>query len=127
MKLWAVLSSLITLNLSGCGYNTLQRNDEQLKSSWAEVVNQYQRCADLIPNLVKPVKDFAVQEKDGLPGVASARAKVGSIQATPELLNSPGAFANFTVENGQEISGALKVNFARAPSKPQARIQGATK
>lgn len=127
MKLWAVLSSLITLNLSGCGYNTLQRNDEQLKSSWAEVVNQYQRCADLIPNLVKPVKGFAVQEKDGLLGVASARAKVGSSRATPELLNSPGAFANFTVENEQEISGALKVNFARASAKPQARIQGATK
>ena len=127
MKLWAVLASLVSFSLTGCGYNTLQSNDEQIKSSWAEVVNQYQRRADLIPTLVNTVKGFAVLEKDGLLGVTNARAKVGSIRATPELLNSPGAYANFTVENEQEISGALKVNFARAPAKPQARIQGATK
>ena len=79
----------------GCGYNTLQTTDEQVKASWAEVVNQYQRRADLIPNLVETVKGFAGQERDVLLAVPNARAKVGSIQATPELVNDPQAFARF--------------------------------
>ena len=87
------LLALVTLSLTGCGYNTLQSNDEQIKASWSEVVNQYQRRADLVPNLVNTVKGFAAQEKDVLLGVTNARAKVGSIQATPELLNNPEAFA----------------------------------
>jgi LemA protein len=84
-----------TLGLTGCGYNTLQSQDEQIKSAWGEVLNQYQRRADLIPNLVETVKGFAGQEKDILLGVTNARSKVGGIQATPELVNDPDAFAKF--------------------------------
>ena len=95
-----------TLLLSGCGYNTLQRNDEQIKAAWAEVVNQYQRRSDLIPNLVNTVKGFAAQEQAVLLGVTNARAKVGSIQATPELVNDPQAFTRFQQAQG-ELSSAL--------------------
>ena len=105
-KLWVALAVLVALSLTGCGYNTLQVNDEQIKSSWSEVVNQYQRRADLVPNLVNTVKGFAAQEKDVLLGVTNARAKVGSIQATPELVNNPAAFAQFQAAQG-ELSGAL--------------------
>ncbi len=92
--------------LSGCGYNAMQAQDEQVKSAWSEVLNQYQRRADLIPNLVNTVKGFAVQEQTVLLGVTEARAKVGSIQATPELVNDPAAFAKFTAAQGQ-LSSAL--------------------
>ena len=92
--------------LSGCGYNAIQAQDEQVKSAWSEVLNQYQRRADLIPNLVNTVKGFAEQEKTVLLGVTEARAKVGSLQATPELVNDPAAFAKFTAAQGQ-LSGAL--------------------
>jgi LemA protein len=101
----AVLVPLSVL-LSGCGYNTLQSTDETIKSSWAEVVNQYQRRADLIPNLVNTVKGYAQQEKDVLTAVTEARAKVGTIQATPELINDPNAFAKFQSAQG-ELSSAL--------------------
>jgi LemA protein len=84
-----VLAALATLSLTNCGYNAIQTNDEQVKANWSEVVNQYQRRADLVPNLVNSVKGFAQQEKDVLLGVTNARAKVGSIQATPEVLNDP--------------------------------------
>ena len=77
------------LSLTNCGYNAIQTNDEQVKSSWSEVVNQYQRRADLVPNLVNSVKGFAQQEKDVLLGVTNARAKVGSVQATPEVSTIP--------------------------------------
>ena len=92
--------------LQGCGYNTMQAGDQQIKASWAEVVNQYQRRADLIPNLVETVKGFAGQEQAVLLGVTNARAKVGSIQATPELVNDPQAFARFQQAQG-ELSSAL--------------------
>ncbi len=92
--------------LSGCGYNTLQEQDQQIKAAWAEVLNQYQRRADLIPNLVNTVKGFAAQEQQVLLGVTNARAKVGSIQATPELLNNPQAFNQFQQAQG-ELSSAL--------------------
>jgi LemA protein len=95
-----------TALLSGCGYNTLQSTDEQTKAGWAEVVNQYQRRADLIPNLVETVKGFAAQEQQVLLGVTNARARVGSIQATPELINDPQAFAKFQQAQG-ELSSAL--------------------
>jgi LemA protein len=85
----------ITLGLSGCGYNEMQRGDEQIKASWSEVLNQYQRRADLVPNLVNTVKGFAAQEQQILIQVTEARARVGSIQATPELINDPAAFAKF--------------------------------
>src|SRR5690606_11212240 len=104
-----LLSFLIfasALTLSGCGYNTLQSTDEQIKSSWSEVVNQYQRRADLIPNLVNTVKGFAAQEKELLLGVTEARSKASSIQATPELINDPEAFTRFQGAQG-ELSSAL--------------------
>jgi LemA protein len=88
------------LLLSGCGYNTMQSQDEQVKAAWSEVINQYQRRADLVPNLVNTVKGFAAQEQQVLLGVTEARAKVGSIQATPELLNDPAAFAKFQAAQG---------------------------
>ena len=97
-----------TALLSGCGYNTLQSTDEQIKAGWAEVVNQYQRRADLIPNLVETVKGFAAQEQQVLLGVTQARSRVGSIQATPELVNDPQAFARF-----QEAQGALSSALSR--------------
>jgi LemA protein len=94
-KLLAAVVVLITAGLAGCGYNDIQRTDEQVKSAWAEVLNQYQRRADLIPNLVNTVKGFAAQEQQVLIQVTEARSRVGSIQATPELLNDPVAFRNF--------------------------------
>lgn len=104
--LWVVL--LATL-LSSCGYNTFQTTDEQIKASWAEVLNQYQRRADLIPNLVNTVKGYAAQEKSVLLGVTEARAKVGSIQATPELINDPEAFAKFQAAQGQLTSALSRL------------------
>src|SRR5947199_1699785 len=105
-RLWTVLAALATLSLTNCGYNAIQTNDEQVKANWSEVVNQYQRRADLVPNLVNSVKGFAQQEKDVLLGVTNARAKVGSIQATPEVLNDPAAFQKFQAAQS-ELSGAL--------------------
>ena len=97
---------LLAIQLTGCGYNTFQTQDEQIKASWAEVVNQYQRRADLIPNLVETVRGFAQQERDVLIGVTEARARVGSVQATPEVLEDPQAFAQFQAAQG-ELSSAL--------------------
>jgi len=117
-KSWAALAALVALSLTGCGYNTLQGNDEQTKASWSEVVNQYQRRADLVPNLVNTVKGFAAQEKEVLLGVTNARAKVGSIQATPELLNNPETFAKFQAAQG-ELSGALSRLLLVSENYPQ--------
>jgi LemA protein len=102
----AITLIAVTVSLSGCGYNTLQRTDEQIKAAWAEVVNQYQRRSDLIPNLVNTVKGFAAQEQQVLLGVTNARARVGTIQATPELINDPQAFTRFQQAQG-ELSSAL--------------------
>ena len=117
-RLWTVLAALATLSLTNCGYNAIQTNDEQVKSSWSEVLNQYQRRADLVPNLVNSVKGFAQQEKDVLLGVTNARAKVGSIQATPELVNDPGAFAKFTAAQG-ELTSALSKLLVVTENYPQ--------
>jgi LemA protein len=117
-KSWVVLTVLVASILGGCGYNTFQSSDEQIKSSWSEVLNQYQRRADLIPNLVNTVKGFAAQEKDVLLGVTNARARVGGIQATPELLNNPEAFAKFQAAQGQ-LSGALSRLLVVAEKYPQ--------
>src|SRR5687768_9524062 len=106
------------LALGGCGYNTLQSTDEQIKASWGEVLNQYQRRADLIPNLVNVVKGFAAQEKEVLLGVTNARSRVGSIQATPELINDPEAFAKFQSAQG-ELSSALSRLLVVAENYPQ--------
>ncbi|MFZ6770853.1 LemA family protein [Undibacterium sp. Di26W] len=117
-KFWLLLSAILLLNISGCGYNSFQSGDEQVKSSWSEVLNQYQRRADLVPNLVNTVKGFAAQEKDVLLGVTNARAKVGSVQATPELLNNPEAFAKFQTAQG-ELSGALSRLLVVTENYPQ--------
>lgn len=93
--------------LSGCGYNTIQTQDEAVKAGWSEVVNQYQRRADLIPNLVNTVKGFAAQEQAVLIGVTEARARATSIQATPELANDPEALKKFQAAQG-ELTSALK-------------------
>jgi len=94
---------LLALFLSQCGYNAIQETDEQVKAAWAEVLNQYKRRADLIPNLVNVVKGYAAHEKEVLQGVADARSRVGSIQATPELINDPAAFNKFiAAQNGMQ-------------------------
>jgi LemA protein len=120
MKRLLVFATLLlsTLTLGGCGYNTLQQADEQIKASWSEVLNQYQRRADLVPNLVETVKGFAQQEQQVLLGVTNARAKVGSIQATPELVNDPAAFQRFTQAQG-ELTSALSRLMVVAESYPQ--------
>src|SRR5688572_28420899 len=97
---------IVLLALSGCDYNTFQTQDEQIKASWAEVVNQYQRRADLIPNLVETVRGFAQQERDVLIGVTEARAKVGTAPATAEVPDDPEAFAQFQAAQG-ELTSAL--------------------
>jgi LemA protein len=117
-KLVLGLTAFAGLLLSGCGYNTMQTQDEQIKSAWSEVLNQYQRRADLIPNLVNTVKGYAAQESSVLLGVTEARAKVGSIQATPELVNDPAAFAKFQAAQG-ELSSALSRLLVVTENYPQ--------
>ena len=117
-RLATILVALATLFLGGCGYNDMQRGDEQVKAAWAEVVNQYQRRADLIPNLVNTVKGFAQQEQQVLIGVTEARAKATSIQATPELVDNPQAFQQF-VQAQREVTGALSRLLAVAENYPQ--------
>jgi LemA protein len=113
-----VLVALVALNLTSCGYNTIQSEDEQIKASWSEVINQYQRRADLVPNLVNTVKGYTQQEKDVLLGVTNARAKVGSIQATQQTLDNPDEFKKF--ENAQnELSGALSRLLVVTENYPQ--------
>lgn len=109
---------LMVLSLSGCGYNTFQRLDEEVTSNWSEVLNQYQRRADLVPNLVNTVKGYAAHEKEVLTAVADARSKVGSIQATPELLNDEAAFARFQQAQSQ-MTSALSRLMAVAENYPQ--------
>ena len=103
MRKWVMgfIVVLASVNLAGCGYNKLQNQDEAVKAAWSEVVNQYQRRADLIPNLVATVKGFAAQEERVLVGVTEARAKATSIQLTPELLNDPAAFAKYQAAQGE--------------------------
>ncbi len=113
-----MLAAFATLSLTNCGYNAIQGQDEQIKANWSEVVNQYQRRADLVPNLVNSVKGFAQQEKDVLLGVTNARAKVGSIQATPEVLNDPGAFQKFQQAQG-ELTNALSRLLVVTENYPQ--------
>ena len=117
-KLNILILLVFSLISGGCGYNDLQATDEQIKASWAEVVNQYQRRADLIPNLVETVKGFAAQEKDVLLGVTNARSKVGSIQATPELVNDPQAFEKFAQAQAG-LSSALSRLLVVAENYPQ--------
>ncbi len=108
-----ILLTLLLVTLSGCGYNTMQAQDEQIKASWSEVVNQYQRRADLIPNLVNSVRGYAAHEKEVLTQVADARARVGSIQATPALLNDPLAFEKFQRAQSDDWSSRQIAKFRR--------------
>lgn len=105
-KLSLLFIVAMALGFSGCGYNTFQSTDEQIKASWAEVLNQYQRRADLVPNLVSTVKGEAKFEQETLTQVVEARAKATAIQATPGLVNDPAAFQKFQQAQGQ-LSGAL--------------------
>jgi LemA protein len=109
---------LMVLSLSGCGYNTFQSLDEEVKADWAEVLNQYQRRADLVPNLVNTVKGYATHEKEVFEAVAEARSKVSSIQATPELVNDEAAFAKFQAAQSQ-MTSALSRLLAVSENYPQ--------
>jgi LemA protein len=115
LGLLILAAALLSTN---CGYNQIQTNDEEVKAAWSEVLNQYQRRADLVPNLVKVVERFAKQEKDVFQGVADARSRVGAIQATPELLNDEAAFNKFIQAQGQ-MQGALSRLLAVAENYPQ--------
>lgn len=115
-RIW--LLAAVALLVAGCGYNSIQQQDEAVKAAWSEVVNQYQRRADLVPNLVNTVKGYAAQEQRVLIGVTEARAKVGSIQVTPELVNDPQAFQRFQQAQGQ-LTQALKSLIAVTENYPQ--------
>ena len=117
-KIGSAFLVLAVTALAGCGYNDIQRSDEQVKSAWSEVLNQYQRRNDLVPNLVNTVKGFAAQEQQVLTQVTELRSKVGSIQATPELLNDPAAFRKFQEAQGQ-MSQALSRLLVVAENYPQ--------
>jgi LemA protein len=112
-----LLPIMLVLGLSGCGYNQFQTLDEESKASWSEVLNQYQRRADLVPNLVETVKGYASHEKEVLTEVANARSKVGSMQVTPELINDPEALAKFQAAQGQ-LTSALSRLMAVAENYP---------
>ncbi len=115
--LWA-LSLLAALLLSGCGYNEFQTKDEQVKAAWAEVLNQYQRRADLVPNLVETVKGYAQQERDVLIGVTEARAKATAVTVTADQLNDPAAMQKFQQAQAQ-LSGALGRLLVVSENYPQ--------
>jgi LemA protein len=117
-KLMWAMSALAVLLLSGCGYNEFQTKDEQVKAAWGEVLNQYQRRADLIPNLVATVQGYAAQERDVLIGVTQARARATSVNVTPETLNDPAAMQKFQQAQG-ELSSALGRLLVVAEAYPQ--------
>lgn len=117
-KLFALFGVVVALSLTGCGYNDFQTKDEGVKKSWAEVVNQYQRRSDLIPNLVATVQGYATQEKDVFLGVTNARSKVGSMNLTADALNNPQALKNFQAAQG-ELSSALSRLLVVAENYPQ--------
>jgi LemA protein len=116
-RLISLVAVAAALALSGCGYNKLQGLDEGVKAAWAQVINQYQRRADLVPNLVNTVKGYAAQEERVLVGVTEARAKATSIQLTPELINDPEAFKKFQAAQG-ELTQALKSLLAVTENYP---------
>jgi len=116
--LTTLMLMLSTLTLSGCGYNTIQTTDEGVNATWGEVINQYQRRADLVPNLVNVVKGYASHEKEVLEAVTIARSHVGSIQATPELVKDEKAFAKFQSAQG-ELSSALSRLLVVSENYPQ--------
>ena len=119
---WLIIACT-ALTLSGCGYNRLQSTDENIKASWAEVLNQYQRRADLVPNLVNVVKGYAAHEKEVLTQVTEARARVGAIQATPELINDEAAFQKFIAAQ-REMTSAISRLLLVAENYPQLKADG---
>ena len=125
MKTWLswLSAALLALLLSGCGYNQFQSSDEAVKAAWGEVVNQYQRRADLVPNLVNTVKGYASHERETLEGVTRARAAATSIQVTPEVLNDPQAFERFQQAQGQ-LTQALSRLLAVSENYPQLKADG---
>ncbi|HEY8354726.1 MAG TPA: LemA family protein [Methylophilaceae bacterium] len=122
-RLLTTFMLLAAVSLTGCGYNKLQATDEQINAAWSEVLNQYQRRADLVPNLVNVVKGYASHEQEVLENVTNARARVGSVQATPELLNDEQAFARFQAAQG-ELSSALSRLLVVAENYPQLKADG---
>lgn len=118
-----ILLALICLIVSGCGYNSMQRTDEEIKSSWSEVLNQYQRRADLIPNLVKTVQGYAAHEKDVFTQVTEARAKVGSIQAPESIINDEEAMKKFQ-ESQASMTSAISRLLVVAEQYPQLKADG---
>lgn len=125
MKTWLswLTAALFTVLLSGCGYNEFQSKDEAIKAAWGEVVNQYQRRADLVPNLVNTVKGYASHERETLEAVTKARAAATSIQVTPEVLNDPQAFERFQQAQGQ-LTQALSRLLAVSENYPQLKADG---
>jgi len=107
-RLMYLIFSLMILTISGCGYNTMQANEEAVKAAWGDVEATYQRRTDLIPNLVEVVKGYAKHEKETLMAVTEARAKVGSIQMSKDMINNPEAFAQF-----QQAQGAMSSALSR--------------
>ena len=120
LRMWMIASLLV---LRGCGYNAMQQQDEGIKASWAEVQNQYQRRADLVPNLVNTVKGYANHEQSVFIGVTEARAKVGSIQITPDMVNDEAKLKQFAAAQGQ-LSGALSRLMAVSENYPQLKADG---
>ncbi|HEY8710964.1 MAG TPA: LemA family protein [Burkholderiaceae bacterium] len=118
------LALFAVLSLSGCGYNRFQGLDEQVKAAWSEVLNQYQRRSDLVPNIVATVKGEASFEQNTLIKVIEARSRATSIQATPELINDPAAFDKFQKAQG-ELTGALSRLMVVAEQYPQLRANQA--
>ncbi len=116
-RIGVLIAVVLTMSLSGCGYNDLQRQDEGIKAGWSEVLNQYQRRADLVPNLVNTVKGYAAQEQTVLTEVTNARANVGAIKATPELINDPAAFKKF-IDAQNQLQGALSRLLAVSENYP---------
>ena len=123
-KAMAIVLAAWVFGLTGCGYNTFQTGDEQVKASWSEVINQYQRRADLIPNLVATVKGEAKFEQDTLTKVIEARSRATAIQATPELVNDPAAFQKFQQAQG-ELTGALSRLMVVTENYPNLRANQA--
>lgn len=117
-KRLTILLIFVASLLSGCGYNQIQRNDEAVNAAWSEVLNQYKRRADLIPNLVAIVQGYAAHEKEVLTKITEARANVAGIKATPELVNDPVAFAKFQQAQA-ELGSALARLLVVAENYPQ--------
>ena len=113
----------LAFSVAGCGYNAIQRQDEAVKAAWSEVLNQYQRRSDLVPNLVNTVKGYAQHEEKVFTEVTNARAKVGSVQMTPELANDPAALAKFQAAQG-ELGNALSRLMVVSENYPNLKADG---